>query len=255
MIIFNFEKDHAITALPSMENLLLLHGALGSAAMLKPLQESLQDSFKVYTLDFSGHGGKPLPMEPFNMELFEQDILHFLDEQQLDSTHVFGYSMGGYAALSLALQHPERFKSIYTLATKFAWSAEAAEKETKLLNPEKIEEKVPSFAAALAQRHAPQDWKQVMHYTAAMMRRLGRRPALTTDTLPQLQLPVQVAVGDHDNMVTVEETLWAYRLLPNANLQVLPNTRHPFETLSVELLNQHIRQFIGQVAVEDTATP
>lgn len=228
-----------------MENLLLLHGALGSAAMLEPLKQALQDSYRVYTLDFSGHGGKSLPQEPFTMQLFVQDVLDFLKEQQIDSTHIFGYSMGGYAALSLALQHPQYVKSIYTLATKFAWSSEAAEKETKLLNPEKVEEKVPAFASALAQRHAPQDWKQVMHYTAGMMRQLGQNPILTTETLPLLQLPVQVAVGDKDNMVTVEETLWAYRLLPNARLQVLPNTRHPLETLPVQDLSRQIRQFVG----------
>ncbi|OKL40888.1 alpha/beta fold hydrolase [Pontibacter flavimaris] len=230
-----------------MENLLLLHGALGAATMLQPLKQALQHTYRVHTLDFSGHGGKPLPREPFTMQLFVQDILDFLEQQQLESTHVFGYSMGGYAALSLALHHPQRIRSIYTLATKFAWSVEAAERETKLLNPERVEEKVPAFAAALAQRHAPQDWKQVMQQTAGMMRQLGQSPILTPDTLPQLQLPVQVAVGDRDNMVTVEETLWAYRLLPNARLQVLPNTRHPLETLPLQDLSQHIGQFISQV--------
>jgi pimeloyl-ACP methyl ester carboxylesterase len=215
--------------------------------MLEPLKQALQETYRVHTLDFSGHGGKPLPQEPFTMQLFVQDILDFLEQQQLASTHVFGYSMGGYAALSLALQHPQRIRSIYTLATKFAWSVEAAAQETKLLHPERVEEKVPAFAAALAQRHAPQDWKRVMQHTAGMMRQLGQSPILTPDTLPQLQLPVQVAVGDRDNMVTVEETLWAYRLLPNARLQVLPNTRHPLETLPVQDLSHCIRQFIGQV--------
>ncbi|MCX2740642.1 alpha/beta fold hydrolase [Pontibacter anaerobius] len=237
-----------------MENLLLLHGALGSAAMLEPLKLALQDDFRVHTLGFSGHGGQPLPQEPFTMQQFVQDILLFLEEQQLERTHIFGYSMGGYAALSLAVQHPQRISSIYTLATKYAWTAEAAEKETKLLNPDKVEEKVPAFAETLAQRHTPQDWKQIMRHTASMMRQLGQNPLLTTETLPQLQLPVQVAVGDRDNMVTVEETLWAYRLLPNARLQVLPGTRHPLETLPVQQLSQHIRQFIGQTTVKPTVT-
>ena len=238
-----------------MEHLLLLHGALGSAAMLDSLRQSLQDSFTVHTLNFSGHGGTPLPQEPFSMQLFIQDVLRYLNERQIGSAHIFGYSMGGYAALSLALQHPERIKSIYTLATKFAWSEAAAEKETKLLNPEKVAEKVPAFAQTLAQRHFPQDWKTVMRHTASMMLQLGKHPLLTSETLAQLQLPVQVAVGDRDNMVTVEETLWAYRQLPNARLQVLPGTRHPFETLSVPELNQQIRQFIGQTAVTSTLIP
>ncbi|WP_299758701.1 alpha/beta fold hydrolase [uncultured Pontibacter sp.] len=235
-----------------MENVLLLHGALGSAAMLKPLKEALQDTYSVFTMDFSGHGDKALPQEPFAMQLFVKDILRFLDQESIESTHIFGYSMGGYAALSLGLQHPQRIRSIYTLATKFAWSEETAEKETKLLNPERVEEKVPAFAARLALRHSSQDWRQVMRSTAGMMQKLGKSPILTTETLPKLTLPVQLAVGDHDSMVSIDETLWAYRLLPNAYLQVLPDTRHPFETLSVQNLSEQIRQFIQRAAVNPT---
>lgn len=232
-----------------MENLLLLHGALSAASTLAPLARALGDQFQLHVLDFTGHGGKPLPQEPFSMQLFVQDILLLLKERGISSTHIFGYSMGGYAALSLAQQQPQRVKSIFTLATKFAWSPEIVAKETKLLNPEKIEEKVPAFATSLAARHHPQDWKQVIHKTAGMLLQLGEEPVLTADVLQQIQVPVQVAVGDQDNMVSVEETLWAYRQLPNARLQVLPATRHPLEAVAVDELTQEIRQFINQLIV------
>lgn len=50
-------------------------------------------------------------------------------------------------------------------------------------------------------------------------------------------------------MVSVEETLWAYRLLPNARLQVLPNTRHPLEHAALSRLKEETGQFIADVAV------
>jgi pimeloyl-ACP methyl ester carboxylesterase len=226
-----------------MHNLLLLHGALGSEATLFPLKEQLQPYYHTYTLNFSGHGGKAIPASPFRMELFAQDILHLLEEQQLESTYIFGYSMGGYAALYFALQHPERVKGIITLATKFSWSPETALKEIKHLNPEKIQEKVPRFAQTLAGRHAPQDWKQVMHKTAEMMQHLGTQPLLTAETLAEVPIPVQVSVGDRDNMVSIEETTWAYRQLLQARLLVLPDTRHPLETVATDRLSHEIRQF------------
>ncbi|WP_242926201.1 alpha/beta fold hydrolase [Pontibacter vulgaris] len=228
-----------------MENLILLHGALGSAATLAPLKNELEANYRIYTLDFSGHGGKPLPESPFAMPLFAQNILQLMEQEQLERAHIFGYSMGGYAALYFALQYPERVKSIFTLATKFAWSAEAAEKEGKMLNPEKIQEKVPHFAQTLAQRHAPQRWQDVMLKTAEMMRHLGDSPALTASLLAQIQVPVLVAVGDRDNMVTPEETIWTYRQLANASLLVLPDTRHPLEAVSPGILAQTIRQFLA----------
>lgn len=233
-----------------MDNLLLLHGALGSAATLTPLQQALQAKYNVYTLNFSGHGGLAMPEQPYSMELFARDILAFLDKQGMEQAHIFGYSMGGYAALYFALHYPERVSSIFTLATKFDWSPEAAEKESKMLNPAKIEEKVPQFANTLSGRHAPQDWKQVMYKTAEMMKHLGSAPVLTTKNLPQVQTQVRLAVGDRDNMVTIEETLWAYRLLPNASMLVLPATRHPLETVPITRIISEIEQYISSTQLQ-----
>lgn len=228
-----------------MENLLLLHGALGSALTLEPLREALANTYRVHTLNFEGHGGRPFPEETFSITLFARNVLDFLDSNKLDNVHVFGYSMGGYVGLYLAHTHPERFKSIFTLATKFAWSEEAAAREIKLLNPEKITEKIPSFATILAQRHQPQSWAQNVEQTAHMMLQLGKHPLLTNEILSQISLPVQVAVGDKDNMVTLEETIQAYRCLPNGCLLVLPNTRHPLETIAVARLQTEITLFVN----------
>lgn len=236
-----------------MQNILLLHGALGSADTLDPLKQALEGKYKVYTLDFSGHGGKAIPGEPYSMHLFANDISALLEKEEIAQTHIFGYSMGGYAALYFALQHPERVNSIFTLATKFAWSPETAAKETKMLDPAKVEEKVPAFAQALAQRHAPQDWKTVMRKTADMMLHLGKAPGLTTDNLPMLEVPVRVSVGDRDNMVSVEETLWAYKHLPNASLMVLPATRHPLETIPTAKLAAELDDFISTVTPQTAA--
>jgi pimeloyl-ACP methyl ester carboxylesterase len=230
-----------------VENLLLLHGALGAAATLEPLKQALADNYIVYTIDFAGHGGNELPAQDYSIELFAQNVVDFMQEQQLEQVHIFGYSMGGYVGLYLAQQYPCRIKSVFTLATKFAWSEEAAAKEVKLLNPDKIKEKVPQFAAMLAQRHAPQPWEQVMRKTAAMMQQLGTQPALTPDALSQLQLPVQIAVGDQDTMVTLEETIAAYRNLPNGRLLVLPATKHSLETIPVSRLAQEINLFLAHI--------
>jgi len=227
-----------------MDNLLLLHGALGSAALFDELKQLLQPHFRVYTLNFSGHGGQVLPQEPFSMSMFAADILHLLEREQLAAVHIFGFSMGGYAALYFAWRYPERVQRIFTLATKFAWSPETAEKEIKLLNPEKMAEKVPHFAATLARRHAPHNWQQVMHKTAEMMRHLGKQPLLTSDVLLTLHQPIQVAVGDRDNMVSLQETISAYQHLPEGRLLVLPDTRHPLEATAAQRLAYEIKQFL-----------
>lgn len=228
-----------------MEHILLLHGALGAASTLEPLKKELLPFYQVHSFNFSGHGGSEIPQAGFSIELFTQDVLAYLDQQQLPAVHIFGYSMGGYVALYLAKLHPEKVKSIFTLATKFNWSPATAEKEIRLLNPEKIQEKVPHFAKALAERHDPQDWKENMIKTADLMQQLGQTPSLPDDDLAQINVPVQVGVGDGDPMVSLEETIKTYRLLPDAKLLVLPATKHPIEVVSVSRLQYEIKEFIN----------
>ncbi|MBA9078414.1 alpha/beta fold hydrolase [Rufibacter quisquiliarum] len=228
-----------------MTPLLLLHGALGADSQFKPLLPLLPAALPVYSFNLAGHGGEPFSDQPFRMESFVQQLLEWLAARQLGPVQVFGYSMGGYVALEAARQQPQRFRKIFTLATKFAWAPETAAHETARLRPEAIQKKVPAFAQTLQQRHAPQDWAQLLHQTADMMRALGQQPLLTSEKLGQIQVPVRVAVGDRDQMVTVEETVAAYRSLPSAQLQVLPDTRHPLEQVSLPLLAQALNQYFA----------
>ncbi|MBX0334365.1 alpha/beta hydrolase [Pontibacter sp. HSC-14F20] len=232
-----------------MPDLLLLHGALGAASTLYPLQQLLEADFTVHTLSIRGHGGGILSEEPFRIERFAEDVLHYLDQHQLQKVNIFGYSMGGYVALYLALRHPDRVGRIFTLATKFAWSPDTAAKEVKMLQPEKVQEKVPAFAAILAERHQPTNWQDVMRRTADMMQHLGSHPPLTEENLSRIPVPVRVSVGDRDNMVSLQETAWAYQHLPNASLQVFPDTHHPLEKVNLSQLQHEIRQFFGEASV------
>ncbi|QHL88018.1 alpha/beta fold hydrolase [Nibribacter ruber] len=228
-----------------MKPLLLLHGALGAQNQFEPLLSLLPEQVPVYSFNLAGHGGAPFSEAPFQMETFVTQLLQWLEEKNLPPMNVFGYSMGGYVALEAARQQPRWFHQIFTLASKFAWSPEAAQHETAKLQPEVVQEKVPQFAEALRQRHAPQDWQELMRRTAAMMQQLGAQPLLTPETLAQITVPVRIAVGDHDPMVTIEETVQAYRQLPNAQLQIIPATKHPLEQLHWPLLAQALTHFFA----------
>ncbi|ALJ01342.1 hypothetical protein DC20_09250 [Rufibacter tibetensis] len=228
-----------------MEPLLLLHGALGAKDQFAPLLSLLPAAVPVYSFNLPGHGGEPFPDGPFRIEAFAQHLLSWLDAQNLARVQVFGYSMGGYVALKAARLHPDRFSSIFTLATKFNWTPEAAQKEVTKLNPKVLQEKVPAFAEALKTRHAPQDWQEVLHRTASMMEQLGQKPVLTAAELAQISVPVCIAVGDRDQMASVEESLAASRQLAYGQFHVLPNTKHSLEQLDWPLLASALQHFFS----------
>lgn len=122
--------------------LVLLHGAVGAKSQFAELVPLLESHFEVITLDFEGHGTADLTDRPFKIEHFAENALNMAGSEKFD---VFGYSMGGYVALYLALYQPERVGRVFTLATKFDWTPVTAEKEVKLLDADKILQKIPQY--------------------------------------------------------------------------------------------------------------
>ena len=224
--------------------LILLHGAIGSAAQLLPLAELLQDEFEVYAINFSGHGGK-LIEQPFSMDLFANDVLEFMNENQIESAHIFGYSMGGYVALTLAKSNPERVSSIITLGTKFDWNPVSSIRESKMLNPDAIEEKVPKFASRLKDLHTESKWKIVLHETAKMMIHLGNGHRLLDVELKDIKTRCTIGLGSEDTMVTKEETTNVAKTLPYSKFVELKDVQHPIDLIDPKIIANYIKEYIG----------
>ncbi|MDF2436742.1 MAG: alpha/beta hydrolase [Bacteroidota bacterium] len=225
-----------------MEHILLLHGAIGAKNQLETISAGLQNNFIVHTLDFSGHGSAAMS-DKFSIPGFAEDVIKYLESNKIESINIFGYSMGGYVALYLAARHPEKVRSVFTFATKFLWTPEIALKEIKMLDPEKISEKLPAFAAILKKRHSANGWKIVLQKTQEMMVEMGQTNPLTESDLEKIEQRILIGIGDRDTMVTLEETINVYRQLRNASLVVFPETQHPIEKVDQSRLTAEIVLF------------
>ena len=208
--------------------LLLLHGALGTKDQLSTLKEKLSEVFEVHYLDFEGHG-KIESSKDFSMDLFVKNVVKYLQLNNIEKIHIFGYSMGGYVGLKLAIKYPEKVGKIMTLGTKFNWTVESAAQEIRMLNPEKIEEKIPAFANKLALIHSKNNWKEVMRKTAKMMYELGQGNKITPQELEHVNHEVLIGIGSQDRMVSIEESQGIVDLLPNGILKVIEGFQHPME--------------------------
>lgn len=227
-----------------MKNLILLHGAIGASDQFDELKTILSKIYKVYTLDFSGHGQNQNITEPFSIENFSRDLNDFITANKIEQANIFGYSMGGYVALHYILHYPNKIEKIFTFATKFEWTIEIAAKEVKLLNPEIIQQKIPAFANVLEKRHG-EKWKMVLAKTKEMMLKMGENPPLTTTDLNRITLPILFGVGDSDQMVSIEETIKFRTSCNDSSLLILPQTEHPFEKIKLMQLCIHIQSFFN----------
>jgi len=97
--------------------LLLLHGRGNASALFAPILAQLASQRRVFALDLPGWGLSDKP--PFHghsatdaLAIWREGALGFLDALGLAQADVLGHSMGGFTALSLALEHPPRVKRL-----------------------------------------------------------------------------------------------------------------------------------------------
>lgn len=229
-----------------MNHLLFLHGAIGASRQLLTLTALFAESYNTHALEFSGHGSTPLAADGFSIPLFANDVLEYMDENGIDKTSVFGYSMGGYVGMYLLRHFPERIDKVITLATKFHWDEATATKEVQMLNADKIQEKLPAFAATLNERHNAIGWHNVLKQTAEMMIALGKNNVLSAEDYSTISTPVLILLGDRDKMVSLQETIDVFKAIPTAQYGILPNTPHPIEQVDIELLSFLIKRFLAR---------
>lgn len=218
--------------------LLLLHGALGCKKNFTPLLPLLEEHYTVHSLDFSGHGEKVSSVN-YGIPHFAKELEEYILKHQIQDCKIFGYSMGGYVALKAAAHGLENIQQILTLGTKFDWSTEAAEKEVKMLNPEKMAEKIPKYVGYLKSLHGNK-WDLVVKGTAKLMLDLAHGDKLNEQEWHSIKQEVRIALGDKDHMVSLEESKEASSKLSNSDFILLEDWPHPIEKVDMERLQSLI---------------
>lgn len=88
--------------------LLIVHGYLGMSDNWKTLAgQYAQAGFEVHAVDMRNHG-KSFHSDVFTYDAMVQDLIDYCDANNLDKVDLIGHSMGGKAAMFLAVQYPER---------------------------------------------------------------------------------------------------------------------------------------------------
>jgi len=100
----------------------MLHGLGATKASFLPTVAALTESHRAIALDLPGFGdsGKPV-RAAYDPAFFAKSVLAFLDAMELDQVDLVGNSMGGRAAIEVALRAPERIGRLMLLTPSLAW--------------------------------------------------------------------------------------------------------------------------------------
>lgn len=97
----------------------MLHGFTGSADTWADIRSRLDSEFRIIAIDLPGHGSSSAPREAarYSLNRFADDLVQVFDVLEIEHGCVFGYSMGGRAALRFAIAHPHRVSSLILEST------------------------------------------------------------------------------------------------------------------------------------------
>ena len=85
----------------------ILHGLLGAARNWMAIAKRLGEEHEVHVLDLRNHGRSPW-IEGMEYNVIAEDVAEYISCKGLINPTVVGHSMGGKAAMALALTNPEK---------------------------------------------------------------------------------------------------------------------------------------------------
>jgi pimeloyl-ACP methyl ester carboxylesterase len=162
------------------------------------------------------------------------DTVGVLDHLGVAKADFFGHSMGGMIATGMAIRHPERVRSLIALSVGYRLDGflpeivEMNRDPTHKPSPELVPllptgEHFAAWQASYA-RNAP-DPAAFLTVLGKLNRMLVEWSGWTPEELKGIRAPTLLVVGDRD-FVPPEHIAAMARLIPGADLAILPGTTH-----------------------------
>jgi pimeloyl-ACP methyl ester carboxylesterase len=198
----------------------LLHGGLGNGDHWANQVAALGNRFDIVTVDSRGHGRSTRGKQPVTYDMMANDVLAVMDHLAITRAALVGWSDGGEIAMKIAISHPERVSKLFVFGANYDANGSKQRGAPR-----------PTFHAYAAKCRAdylrlsptPNQWEQLVEW----MRPVWRNPmGFTKEQLRAIQAPTVIADGDHDEVIVVDQLQEMAKLIPNATLQIFPDTSH-----------------------------
>ncbi len=245
--------------------LVLLHGSFASSRWWQPALALLPDEqFTGYAPDLPGCGLSERPDEPesYAVDALGAAVADMIEGLGLWNVHLVGHSLGAAVALSYAISHPGRLRSLTLVSAPSPQGTPTPPEGYGLLKRMRGDRGLLLQAlASIMPTHAPDPFFQslvddaqgqasVAFTAAAWALEQWRvdRPALQ-----QLRLPVLLIWGDRDHIVERPVQTELLLSIPGANhLEVLRGCGHSPMVERPEAFAQVLLNFLADSVTRDT---
>lgn len=214
---------------------LLVHG-LGSRAedWANLMPQLKQAGFHVYAIDLLGYGRSAKPANAaYTIPEEAQYIEEFLAQRNLEKVNLIGWSMGGWIAMRVALDDPQRIGRLVlcdAAGIRFEPSFKPADMEPttipavqhlyNLLMPQPTS--VPDFLA----RDMIRKFERLNWVVDRSARAMFSGVDLLDGKLGELQMPTLIVWGKQDHLIPLATGIALHQQIPQSTLQVYDGCGH-----------------------------
>ncbi|HEX9164034.1 MAG TPA: alpha/beta fold hydrolase [Thermoanaerobaculia bacterium] len=213
--------------------LILIHGVASKAEDATLLMPALTRDHHVFAPDLLGYGGSDKPDVDYSIALQTDVVRGFMDSLRLRQADLLGVSMGGWIALKLAAEHPERVRRLVLVSSAgFAFPTTLRETSFSPANPDELRRillmqtdrasQLPDFVA--------RDFLRVSREHAWIVRRSMHAMLTQRDIiegkLQNVRMPVMIVWGTADRVVPFGIAARMQREIPQARVVPLAGCGH-----------------------------
>lgn len=239
------------------ETVVLLHGVGSSSATWAELAPLLDERYTLVMPDYRGHGASDAPEVPYELADFVGDVVRLLDELELETVHLVGFSIGAIFAQAVAVENPTRVTSLVLLNSIAARTEEERERALQRLevirtsDPAEVARAsverwfTPEFVAArpdlVEAEVAIVSANKVAPYAASYS------VLATTDLIDSvvgITCPVLLITGENDRGSTPRMSREIQSRLPGAELLIVDGRQHYLHIEVAQFIADHINGFV-----------
>lgn len=202
------------------EPVFIFHGGgVGSPYELGKIIDELRKRYKVVVISSRGHGHSEIGHSPISLEQKAADMLAVMTKITNHPAPVIGFSDGAYTAYKLAATKPEAVEKLVamgagTLKPGFF---------PKNLPIDDLEKMDASYVAQM--RSLLPEPERLQEFLNDYMK-FWSNEEIGADLLTKIQCPVLLLGGDHDDHAPPATILEAEKLIPDAEVGIIPHAGH-----------------------------
>jgi 3-oxoadipate enol-lactonase len=243
----------------------LMSNALGTTLDMWSAQvERLQSRFRLIRYDTRGHGRSSAPAGEYTLEELGEDAIHVLDAAGVDGAHVCGLSLGGLAAMWIAIFQPSRVRALVVadtaarIGTTERWVERATKARVEGMSAIADLNMNNWFTAAYRERE-PGTVARFQRMVAACSPDgyigccAALRDADLRESISRIRASTLVIAGDQDPSTPVTDAELISQRIPDATLLTL-GAAHLANVEAADSFSRHLETFLELAEHRDDAS-